>query len=173
MEIFDTQSLIKQINLKFDSAIVTFFLNPIYKLENKYFKNTILEAYNVYIKYDGIYIMFKLPNNNYICEKDYNFEEQILIYGSNKLNFLFCSFEDMLDSLKKLIIKYGNYFKTNRNGEIIEFPYKFTKYAWDILGYRSLPNSKVKVGWCLKFHDIYPINEEYCIEKHDCTEKWW
>jgi hypothetical protein len=49
----------------FDTTLPLWISRPVYQLDNKYFKGTILEAYNVYIKYDGIYIKLDISPEIY------------------------------------------------------------------------------------------------------------
>jgi hypothetical protein len=44
-------------------------IKTVYQLDNKYFKGTMLEAYNVYVKYDGIYIKLDISPEIYKSEE--------------------------------------------------------------------------------------------------------
>ena len=65
----------------FDTFLPLLIINPVYKFDNKYFKNTILEAYEVYAKHDGIYVKFVAPNDFYVYQIPSNKVEQRILYS--------------------------------------------------------------------------------------------
>jgi len=109
----------------FNSASI--FSDPIYQLDNIYFKHTFLEAYNVYIKRKGVYIQFDTPNDSYNCESYYNSEKKIILsnvyYLFEENDFIKC-FKNGAELLRSLEIfihncNLGKGVQLNKYGEII------------------------------------------------------
>lgn len=118
--------IIKEIEESFITIFPLFMCNIKYHLENKYFKNTILEAYDVYVRYNGIYIKFVKPNDSYICE---NIDNELEIYlldcnyspGDNFNEYiprLLCELEKYINGKKSLksylLNKYGELIKKSQ-----------------------------------------------------------
>jgi len=98
-----------------------YIYNPVYKLDDIYFKNTTLSAYNVYVKHDGIYIKFNPPNDYYVCEGIYGKDENLLIsycYYNTKYEQCYMNTQELLKSLDLWICSWhlGKLVKTNKYG---------------------------------------------------------
>jgi len=120
--------VVKEVGNTFDVTYHDFiwFMNPIYKLDNKLFVNTILEAYEVYIKYDGIYVKFVSPNELYVHQYSFNKEEQRILSAYQEQNGYYydeyyrsyvCDYLILLKSFEKWINSYNN-LKVNKYGEL-------------------------------------------------------
>lgn len=114
--------LVKEVEDEFKTIFPVSMCGIKYQLENKYFKDSILEAYNVYVKYDGIYVKFESPNENYVCENEDNNSEYLLVSGYDPLKNSNVSIPELLRRLEsyinnKNLIKSS---KLNKYGELIK-----------------------------------------------------
>lgn len=113
MELFNITYISIDIQKRFQSYIPLYFNTSIYYFDNKFFSNTILSAYNVYIKNNGIYIKFAKPNELYIYD---NHEYHII------------NINDLLDNINKLLqaliqwITENQMLKIDKFGQILKIP---------------------------------------------------
>lgn len=86
-----------------------FIYNPRWDFDNKYFKGTVFEAYNVYMTIYGIYIEYDKPSIYYTCENNLNNGPIRILYQC----------EDYKKAMKTLILYINvNEFTLNKYGEI-------------------------------------------------------